>query len=104
MNDLTKERKRDGTNLICFASPGMTECSGLITMQYSCHKNGSCGTIIENGEIKIVDPDSKKILGPNQLGEIYLKVAGIMNGYYRNPEATKNAFDKEGKKTDLAKT
>jgi len=83
-----------------FSSLGMTECSSLITMQYSCHKNGSCGTIIQNGEIKIVDLDSKKTLGPNQLGEVYIKVAGIMNGYYKNPEVTKSIFDKEGKKTD----
>jgi len=87
------------TNFIRFASLGMTETNGLITMQHLCHKSGSCGTIIENGQIKIVDSDSKKILGPNQLGEIYLKVSSIMKGYYRNPEATKSTFDK-GEKTN----
>lgn len=76
----------------------MTESCGLITMQYPIHKIGSCGTVGINVEIKIVDPDSGKTLGPNQQGEICLKTATIMNGYYRNPEATTKTFDEEGKR------
>jgi len=76
----------------------MTECGGAVTVQQSHHKNGSCGTIIANGEMKIMDPDNGKTLGPNQTGEVCIKVATMMNGYYRNPEATKHVFDEEGKK------
>ncbi|KMQ87291.1 luciferin 4-monooxygenase [Lasius niger] len=75
---------------------GMTELGGLATLQLPNHKNGSCGTVIENVQIKIVNPENGKILGPNQSGEVWIKTATIMNGYYRNPEATKNTIDEEG--------
>jgi len=75
----------------------MTECGGISTVQQAFHKIGSCGTVIANSEIKIVDPDNGKTLGPNQTGEVCMKTATVMNGYYRNPEATKHMFDEEGK-------
>lgn len=77
----------------------MTELGGLATLQLPNHKNGSCGTVIENVQIKIVNPENGKILGPNQSGEVWIKTATIMNGYYRNPEATKNTIDEEGKES-----
>ncbi|KAM0726992.1 4-coumarate-CoA ligase 1 [Formica fusca] len=82
---------------------GMTELGGLATMQLPNHKNGSCGTVIQNVQIKIVDPENGKVLGPNQSGEVWIKTATMMNGYYRNPEATKNTIDKEGKKMEKVK-
>lgn len=75
---------------------GMTELGGFGTMQSSNHKNGSCGTVLQNVQIKIVDPISEKVLGPNQLGELWIKTAFMMNGYYRNLEATKNTVDEQG--------
>jgi len=75
---------------------GMTE-GGNITMQLPNHKNGSCGTVVNNVQIKIVDPESGRVLGPNQSGEIWIKTDKIMNGYYRNPDATKSTIDEEGK-------
>jgi len=77
---------------------GMTELAGLATLQLPNHKNGSCGTVVNNVQIKIVDLESGKILGPNQSGEIWIKIPTIMTGYYKNPEATKNTIDNEGKK------
>lgn len=76
---------------------GMTEVGGLATLQLPGHKNGSCGTVAKNVQLKIVDSESGKILGPNQSGEIWLKSASMMNGYYKNPEATKSTVDEEGK-------
>jgi 4-coumarate--CoA ligase len=76
----------------------MTESGGIVTLQQVFHKNGSCGTVLTNSEIKIVDPDNGKTLGTNQTGEVCIKTTTVMNGYYRNPEATKHMFDEEGKK------
>jgi len=45
-----------------------------------------------------VDPENGNVLGPNQSGEVWIKTATIMTGYYGNPEATKNTIDEEGKK------
>ncbi|XP_039309760.1 4-coumarate--CoA ligase 1 isoform X1 [Solenopsis invicta] len=75
---------------------GMTELGDVALMQLPNSKNGSCGVLVKNVQMKIVDPESGKILGPNQPGEIYFKHQSIMTGYYKNPEATKNAVDEEG--------
>ena len=83
--------------LYFFVFLGMTEVGGMITLQLPHHKNGSCGIIFKNGQIKVVDPKSGKVLGPNESGEIWIKSANMMNGYYRNPEATKSIIDEEGK-------
>lgn len=79
----------------------MTELGNITTMQLPNHKNGSCGSIVKNGQIKIIDPETGKVLNPNQSGEICLKLPSIMTGYYKNPEATKNTIDKDGKQTPL---
>ncbi|GAB1863717.1 Luciferin 4-monooxygenase [Camponotus japonicus] len=75
---------------------GLTETGGIVTLQLPHHKNGSCGTVIQNVQIKIVDPENGNVLGPNQSGEVWIKTATIMTGYYGNPEATKNTIDEEG--------
>jgi len=85
------------TSIIFLVFLGMTEVGGIITTQLPNHKNGSCGTVVNNVQIKIVDPESGKVLGPNQSGEIWIKTNKIMNGYYKNPDATKSTIDEEGK-------
>lgn len=79
----------------------MTELGGIATLQLPQHKDGSCGTVAENVQIKIVDPENGNVLSHNNSGELWIKSATIMNGYYRNPEATKSTIDEEGKKTYL---
>ena len=70
---------------------GITECAPLI----SCNRNryqkkGSVGVPIIGEEVKIADPDE------NGEGEICVKGPNVMLGYYKNPEATADAFDEEG--------
>ncbi|KAL6261338.1 hypothetical protein P5V15_006436 [Pogonomyrmex californicus] len=75
---------------------GMTEICGIATLQLPNHKNRSSGTVVSNMQMKIVNPESGKVLGPNQSGEICLKSPFMMTGYYRNSEMTKNMIDDEG--------
>ncbi|KMQ86343.1 luciferin 4-monooxygenase [Lasius niger] len=75
---------------------GMTELGGFGTLQNSNNKNGSCGTVVQDVQIKIVDLENAKVLEPNHLGELWLKTATIMNGYYKNLEATKSTVDEQG--------
>jgi len=51
---------------------------------------GSVGLPIGN-EVRIFD-DNDRPLGPNQVGEIVLRGPNIMKGYYKNDDATREAF------------
>lgn len=71
---------------------GMTECGPLIS--YSAWNKTmyrSSGKVIDTLEIKIDSPDPHKIIG-----EILVRGENVMDGYYKNEEATKQAIDAEG--------
>lgn len=71
---------------------GLTETSPLIA---GCNpKNqrfGSTGPVIQGAEVRIANPDPK-----TGIGEIQVRGLNVMKGYYRNEEATKNAFTSDG--------
>ncbi len=71
---------------------GMTECGPLISYaNWDKARLGSAGKIVDSLEVKI---DSKDPY--NEVGEIFVKGENVMMGYYKNPEATKEALDEEG--------
>ena len=77
-----------------FNGYGLTECSPVITCNHPAKfKFGSVGTPLDCCEIKIHEPDE------NGVGEIYVKGKNVMVGYYKDPEATADAFDGEWFKT-----
>lgn len=77
----------------------MTEIGGLASKQtIGCEKLESVGFVVENVELKVVDVDNGRSLGPNQPGECYVKTSTMMVGYYNNSDATKSTIDQEGKK------
>ncbi|XP_006646961.1 probable 4-coumarate--CoA ligase 3 [Oryza brachyantha] len=81
---------------------GMTEAGPVLAMCLAFAKepfkvkSGSCGTVVRNAELKIVDPDTGASLGRNQSGEICIRGEQIMKGYLNDPEATKNTIDQDG--------
>ena len=44
----------------------------------------------------MVDPETKKTLGPNERGELCIRGPQVMMGYINNPAATKEAINEEG--------
>ena len=71
---------------------GMTECGPIICYaDWKNHKLGSCGKAVPRMEVKIDSPDETKITG-----EILVKGANVMMGYYKNEEATKAVFTEDG--------
>ena len=70
---------------------GITECAPLISANRNKYrKAGSVGTPILACRVKIDNPDE------NGEGEICVKGPNVMLGYYNNPEATAEVFDKDG--------
>ena len=71
---------------------GMTE--GCPLMAYTGWRNyvpGSCGQAVDMCQIRIDSEDPQHIVG-----EIQAKGDNITIGYYKNPEATANAFTEDG--------
>ncbi|CAA0809712.1 4-coumarate--CoA ligase 2 [Striga hermonthica] len=60
------------------------------------YKPGSCGAIIRNMELKIVDPLTGASLSRSHVGEICVRGNSVMKGYYNDVEATKRTIDGEG--------
>ncbi|AQK54462.1 probable 4-coumarate--CoA ligase 2 [Zea mays] len=81
---------------------GMTEAGPVLSMcpafakEPAPAKPGSCGTVVRNAELKVVDPDTGLSLGRNLPGEICIRGPQIMKGYLNDPEATARTIDVHG--------
>lgn len=75
------------------ASPGCT----MTTTSDSIDKRvNTVGRAFPGVECKIIDPDTCKELPINTPGEFCARGYNIMKGYYKMPEATAQAIDKDG--------
>eukprot|EP00249_Psilotum_nudum_P008457 c21279_g1_i4 orf=338-2023(-) len=80
---------------------GMTEAGPVLSMCLAfakfpfAVKSGSCGTVVRNAEVKIVDPETGASLPHNEPGEICIRGPQIMKGYLNDPTATSNTIDKD---------
>ncbi|XP_036139949.1 luciferin 4-monooxygenase [Monomorium pharaonis] len=83
-------------HVLIFNGYGSTDAGGEIAGQNEYSKPGSVGFPAPNIQIKITDTKTESVLGVNEVGEIRIKLPTVMNGYYKNPEATKKAFDSDG--------
>lgn len=84
-----------------FQGYGLTECAPIVICNSDKdNKYDSIGKPIPYVEAKIVNPDE------NGIGEICIKGPMVMLGYYKDPEATREAFDSDGwyHTGDLART
>ncbi len=52
----------------------------------------SCGNTWLDTQVVIVNPDSRELCLPGQVGEIWLRGASVAQGYWNSPEATKETF------------
>jgi len=73
---------------------GMTETSATFTSHSAeeyVHRPESAGPALPIGEMKIVD-EMGKALPPGQMGELWVRGANVVRGYWNKPEATAQTF------------
>ena len=79
---------------------GQTEAAPLLTQTGVDDplelRVGTVGRPLPGVEVKIVDPETGAELADGQSGEVCGRGHGVMLGYYRNPEKTREAIDADG--------
>ena len=75
------------------ASPGCTMTTTTDTVEHRC---ATVGKAFPGVECKIVDVATGETLPAGEIGEFCAKGYNIMKGYYKMPEATALAIDKDG--------
>ena len=82
---------------ICY---GLTEASPVITQTLPDddlrRRTETVGRAMPHIDVKIVDPETGRILGPGEQGEVCCRGYSVMKGYYNMPEATAKTIDDEG--------
>jgi long-chain acyl-CoA synthetase len=79
---------------------GLTEtCGAVASTRFENSSVGSVGTAVNYAEIKLGE------LNDEGAGEVLIRGKMVFSGYYKNPEATKDAFTEDGwfKSGDLGK-
>ncbi|MGD1899758.1 MAG: AMP-dependent synthetase/ligase [Phormidesmis sp.] len=76
---------------------GLTETSPITHVRRPWHNlRGADGQAIPGTETLIVDPETRQPIPIGKPGLVLVRGPQIMQGYYKNPEATAKAIDAEG--------
>lgn len=96
LSDVHALLDKSQNNLNFIQAYGLTETSPLATCMVKDEFNPtSVGYALPNTELKVVDENNNS-LGPDQVGELYIRGPQVMRGYRNNEEATKNCMTEDG--------
>lgn len=72
---------------------GLTECKRVAYMppEKLAERMGSVGIPMPNCEVFVMDEEGRE-LGPNQVGELVIRGANVMQGYWKSPEESAKRF------------
>ncbi|PWB32429.1 acyl-CoA synthetase [Pseudomonas sp. SDI] len=75
---------------LIYSMYGLTECKRCTYLppEDIDSKPGSVGIAIPNTELWLVDEDGQRIEQPYQVGQLVIRGATVMAGYWRNPQAS----------------
>ena len=79
---------------------GLTEVGGVTS--FGSPKDSledrisTCGKPWPGAEIRILDPETNEVLGPNEKGLIEIRGKHVFSGYLNDKKATKNALSSDG--------
>lgn len=84
-------------NIPLLVGYGLTE-TAPVTNARTLERNfiKTAGQPIAETEIKIVNPETRAALATGEQGLVLIRGTQVMQGYYKNPEATAKAIDSEG--------
>jgi acyl-CoA synthetase (AMP-forming)/AMP-acid ligase II len=83
-----------GPSLYEFYGASETGMNTLMTPEEHLRKPGSCGKVVEGQDIKIINERGEQA-AVGEPGEVYIKAAGMIDEYYKNEDATKEAWKGE---------
>ncbi|XP_068629293.1 uncharacterized protein [Battus philenor] len=76
---------------------GLTETNGGTSIgRLGDTNHAAVGHLFGSCEVKIADLQTKEALGPGKEGEIWFRGPNLMNGYFKNDEATKEVLTEDG--------
>jgi long-chain acyl-CoA synthetase len=76
---------------------GLTETTPVVSVRLQDHPvPGTIGPLLDEMEMKLLDPESGAEVGPGKKGVIYLKGPNVMKGYYKRPDKTAEVLSADG--------
>ena len=90
--DVARELERRVPGLTVLEGYGCTESGGVMAVNPpTAPKLGTVGRPLPGYEIRVVDDDGKDVAA-GDAGEVIVRAGGVMQGYWRAPEATSEAL------------
>lgn len=82
------------TGCVLVEGYGLTETSPVASVNplNGVNKKGSIGRPLTGTDIKLVDPESNRVVERGEKGEVCIKGPQVMKGYWKNTKATKATF------------
>jgi long-chain acyl-CoA synthetase len=76
---------------------GLTETTPVVSVRLQDHPvPGTIGPLLDEMQMRLLDPETGKEVGPGKKGVIYLKGPNVMKGYYKRPDKTAEVLSADG--------
>jgi long-chain acyl-CoA synthetase len=76
---------------------GLTETTPVVSVRLQHHPvPGTIGPLLAEMQMRILDPETGKEVGPGHKGVIHLKGPNVMKGYYKRPDKTAEVLTPDG--------